>query len=282
MIRWPLAAICAALTLCNPGSLDGQAERPAGLGEGDAHIRGRVVDLGTGTPLAGAEVTIRSADGARSDRVVTPEDGTFLFAFVPLGSYDIEIRRLAYEDLDLSVDTGDGRQVSIQAHMVHDALEMEPLVVTSANRDRLEWAGFYDRRQAGLGRFFTRAEVQDRNVMHLSDLFRSIPGYRVIPSRSGPTRTIVGRGNCQPTLYVDGVRLRTVGGGNLDQVLEPDHLEGLEVYSGAQTPAQFQAGRCGTVVAWTHTPSERSDEPFEWRRFGIVLGLVVATFTFVF
>ncbi|MFW5904815.1 MAG: hypothetical protein ACOCUZ_01230, partial [bacterium] len=109
-----------------------------------------------------------------------------------------------------------------------------------------------------------------------------IAGFRVVPSRTTADQMVVGRGNCQPSIYIDGVLVRTVAGTDLDQVLPPDHLEGLEVYSASQTPGQFIAGRCGTIVAWTHTPTNADGHPMDWGRLGAAAGIVLAVFTLMF
>ena len=61
------------------------------------------------------------------------------------------------------------------------------------------------------------------------------------------TRHRHGRG-CALTVYVDGVRTLDP---NLNQV-PPDWLIAMEVYVGAETPAQYRTSdNCGAVLLWT-------------------------------
>lgn len=273
-----------ALLLGSAAPLAAQ-ERPdthPGLGEGETHVRGLVSDRATNEPLAGTSVILRRVDSPLSGLRVTDSDGGFHFAEIPAGVYELEFRHLGFQEVFATVEMDAGGYVDVQVRMVPAAVELDPVVVTSSRRDRLALAGFYDRRQSASGHFITRDEIQDRRVNRVSQLFRSIAGFRVIPSRQTSDHMVVGRGNCQPSLYIDGVLMRTVAAWELDHVLQPDHLEGLEVYSASQTPGQFLAGRCGTIVAWTHTPTGADGHPFEWTRLGAAAGLVVAVFTLMF
>lgn len=261
---------------------DPDPEAHEGLSQGETHVRGFVTDRSTGRVLPGVSVIMRRTDGGASALRMTGDDGTFHFAAVRSGVYQMELRHIGYQDVDLTLDTGDGDHTEVRVEMVPAAVELEPVVVTSSRRDRLALAGFYDRRRITAGHFITRDEIQSRQVFRVSQLFRSVAGFSVVPMSNGFEQLVIGRGNCHPALYIDGVLQQTVAGSQIDQVLRPDHVEGLEIYSASQTPGQFLAGRCGTIVAWTHTPTSVDGHPFEWRRFGAAAGLVVAVFTVLF
>jgi hypothetical protein len=283
-VDWFALAVLGLLggTLGSPFVLTAQEPPREGLGEGIVSIRGTVVDRVNREPIVGAEVLVRSTDREASDVRITGESGAFHFAAVPPGLYDVQIRRLGYTSLDLVLDAEGGQLVSAHIELVPAALELEPIVVTSQSRDRLDWVGFRQRSATSVGHFLTRGDIEQLDVARVSQLFRGMAGFRVVPSTSGTGSTVVGRGNCQPTYYLDGILMGDMSGGQLDQVVQPEYLEGLEVYSGAQTPGQFQTGRCGTVVAWTHTPSDRVGHVFDWRRAAAAAALVLATFTLAF
>ena len=71
-------------------------------------------------------------------------------------------------------------------------------------------------------------------------------------------------GYCRPDLYVDGVLFR---GGDLeiDEVLNPDQIDGIEVYTKpALAPMQFanNMSGCGSIVVWrrkTPDPQRKRD-----------------------
>ncbi len=63
-------------------------------------------------------------------------------------------------------------------------------------------------------------------------------------------------GYCTPAIYVDGAPTAGFSAGDLDAMVQPDQIEGIEVYtSSAQTPPQFSQGLrdCGVVAVWTRT-----------------------------
>lgn len=256
------------------------AQTPAtGLERGNAHVRGWVQDRVTGNPVPGAVVHIHRADGDGSKFDFTDEDGAFGFAAIPVGSYELAIEALGYKTLTLDVDPDGDTPLDVRARLAPSGVELDPIVATSARQGRLHTVGFHQRERGGIGRFYTRDQILGMGLMELSDLFRRIPGFRVVTGRFGPGGDVLGRGNCRPALYIDGVRTQTSAG--MDDILRPEHLAGLEVYSGAQSPGEFQGGRCGTIVAWTHVPDRGIGHP-SLRQIGVAAGFVAAILLFAF
>jgi hypothetical protein len=58
---------------------------------------------------------------------------------------------------------------------------------------------------------------------------------------------------CRPDFYINGMFMPGVGASELDALADPDEIVGIEVYSGAKTPVQFQRPRtgCGSILVWT-------------------------------
>jgi outer membrane receptor for ferrienterochelin and colicin len=106
-----------------------------------------------------------------------------------------------------------------------------------------------DQRQT-FAKFLDQEEIRKRSPMYSSDLFRSVPGIS-IKSANYNGNTIRIRG-CQPMLWVDGQR---VPGAELDEVIPPDDIAGIEFYTSmAGVPAQYmerQNRACGTIMVWT-------------------------------
>ena len=71
----------------------------------------------------------------------------------------------------------------------------------------------------------------------------------VFQSAARAMRSSSGRGNCTPTLYVDGRRDMS---GEFD-IYRADELGGIEVYSRqTMVPAEFmEMGGCGVIAVWT-------------------------------
>ncbi len=105
-------------------------------------------------------------------------------------------------------------------------------------------------RRQTFAKFLDQDDIRKRSPMYSSDLFRSVPGISINPSNyNGNTIRIRG---CQPMLWVDGQR---VPGAELDEVIPPDDIAGIEFYTSmAGVPAQYieRANRaCGTIMVWT-------------------------------
>jgi outer membrane cobalamin receptor len=155
-------------------------------------------------------------------------------------------------------------------------IQLEALVVVSERRDSWFLEDFQQRRETRSGSFFDREDIEQRQPMNTSDLFRMVPGARVLPS--GPFgQTVRLRGGCEPALWVDGLPLRTVEG--MDDILSAMDLEALEVYHGVNLPVQFGSNPCGAIVAWTRRgePGPPGRGSF-WRRLAFAAGFVTLAF----
>jgi hypothetical protein len=154
---------------------------------------------------------------------------------------DLSARRPAQVavTLDNRVATLEGVRVTDRA-----AAETGPLAEFEARRKR-----------GGFGGSSREEEMQQRNAFIVSDALRVIPGCawcRAGGGTQGERR--LGRGGCEMNVFVDGNRMIN-GASDLDDVVRPQDVAGIEVYNGAAgMPAQF-ASAGGTVAAssriWT-------------------------------
>jgi hypothetical protein len=131
-------------------------------------------------------------------------------------------------------------------------------VRVSASRLRFDpnQSGFEDRRRSGVGRYLTPTDIERRGAIVIADIFRSMPGVRVEIDPQGFEKRIMMRGpfgDCQPSIYLDGFRFDSISAGDLDGWARPGRLSGVEIYSEASVPPQYQQGMtgCGTVLLWT-------------------------------
>lgn len=265
-----------------PPALAAQAEEGAGA-RGDAPgIVGVIVDRETLQPIEAASVILRPADGgvdAAPAPVLTDASGRFLFAGLGDGEYTIEIERIGYESLESSIVYRAALGLRVDAQLVNEAVELEPLlVVADARSHNLAANGFYDRRRGGMGRFVTRDEIASRNAFQLTDVLRTMPGVQIRPSRVGAGVVLL-RGGCIADVYVDGVR--TVSPFPVDDVLQAGDVEGLEVYHASEVPARFGTTTCGAVMIWTYTPNPGTrGNPFTLGRALAAVGFVALALFF--
>lgn len=215
---------------------------------GDGRLQGRVRAGPRGRPLEGVIVGLELGATTR-----TSASGEWSLAGLPTGTRNLEVRRVGFYPVRIPVDVVPG------APPVEVALaEFEAVLDTvrvRASRWRLQDTGFEERRRSGAGRYLTTTDLLATPVIFTSDVFLRIPGMRVdrtmLGGRALSMRGAFGR--CAPAVYIDGMWMRNLAADDIDAFVSPDEVAGIEVYSGAFVPAQFQEGLggCGSIVIWT-------------------------------
>jgi hypothetical protein len=138
-----------------------------------------------------------------------------------------------------------------------------------SSRDR---SGFIERVRTGPGRYITSGQIAKRPATFASDLFKTISGLRIgfatdtlasdmviavsPDDMRNSDRRILMRGIagdwCAPVIYLDGLAQPGIGADEIDAWLDPKDIEGIEIYSEATVPTQFQKwrGGCGSIMIW--------------------------------
>lgn len=266
-----------------PATLElGQALRvPLNLAFGDAaeiatsgRVIGRVMDRSTNQPIPNALV----GAGPAGLTAVSDGAGRFQIDGVPEGLQSIQVRHIAFGDTETAFQMPSDGTLEIEVKLDPAVVAVDPLEVqiVGIRSHKLEMAGFYQRRdwseRLGLGAFMTRFEIEQRGAARVSHVLQGFPRVRMIRgnclgsfcdypiiSTSNPAcrelkregvATVVG-----PSLYINGRRMRHVGGATIDDWAHPGDLAGIEVYTGSgDLPGEFSdanAQRCGAIVIWT-------------------------------
>ena len=208
-----------------------------------------VVRTTSGKPAAGANVQVL----AGGDTFLTDETGTFTLHGVPAGTQIIEVRQVGYEPKRTSVDIsphGDSRVV-----VVLDARAVVLDTVKTVGKKR-DMTGFERRMKSGMGTYITRDDIQERGSIQATDILRQVPGVDVVFDGSDyqirMSRAQYGN-RCAPKIYVDGT-LNASGADNINQVVNPNDIVGMEIYKGvSEVPVEYAQGgaTCGVVLIWT-------------------------------
>lgn len=214
---------------------------------GVANVRGVVVSEKK-VPLSGVRVSALGRDWT----AITDSAGRF-FARMPAGSQTLELRALGYapERQPLHLRPDADTTVSVTLTSLKTVLDTIRIVATRVfDRDR---SGFQKRMRIAAGYHFDHARIQRNRPFDLSTLLRSVPSLRVVGA--GIDRTIEvrrGRFQCTPALWMDGMPLSSDLLGQVDFLVRPDELDGVEVYVGPETPYEFlRSGTCGAILLWT-------------------------------
>ena len=260
----------------------GLVAQDAGLAPGvDDGVRvfGSVVNRTTEEPIASASIAIVQAglDGDTAWTGVSDTDGRFRTDVLPVGGYELAIDALPFSPLSHLLVLPEAGIVDVLAQMVRVDFALEPVVVSARRLTKLEREGFYERRQRTAGYFLSREDIRNRAAMRVSDLFRTIPGARVIQGAFGRGDIIRLRGGCLPVIVLDGIAMGS--GLRIDELFTIAGLEGIEVHHSATAPPQY-AGMttCGVIMLWSREPVSGEGGAITWTRGLVAAGLAVLIF----
>jgi len=217
-----------------------------------AALFGTVRDT-AGAPVSLARLTLSNV------LAISDSTGRFFLAGLPTGQGKLLVRRLGFEPLDLSLSLFAGRADSLTVVLTLLPQDLPGVTTRADALAAVQLASFYRHRQAGVGHFLDRGEIESKHVQRLSDIMRRIPGMRLSSDRAGRASLRSGRStggrDCPPDMWIDGVRAPGLG---IDDIPLGD-VEAIEIYGGpAGVPPEMNSRLgnpgCGVVVIWTRLP----------------------------
>lgn len=203
--------------------------------EGTATLAGIVRGSG-GRPIANAQVRVVGA--APTSR--TDANGWFSLTGLPSGTQEIEVRELGFPVQRQPVDLRRGRTVhhEIQLEGVQ-TLEGMRAVGTRSRYEKFET----NRRLSLTGHFLTQEEIEKRHAQNTSELFASIPSFRVVGD--GPDAKVINtRGNCRPNVVVDYMQFQEIN------TIPPSLIAGIEAYPTINGAPKEFTNLCGVIRIW--------------------------------
>ncbi|MEX1183923.1 MAG: carboxypeptidase regulatory-like domain-containing protein [Gemmatimonadota bacterium] len=249
-------------------------------------LRGTVRSNVTDAPISGTRVTaLTGTDGREEGSATTDSIGEFVIRVGHPGIYRIAAVHPAFLAATFAeVEVEAGEEVTLSLRLVDGAVPLPPLEVVGRRTSRNSTLdGYFDRLQrygrGGPGRFLTRQAIADVNPPTLMQALQVGMGLRVqYRPETGYTPFIVRGTSCVPRTYLDGMSIEPW---ELDALVPPSEIEGVEVYSGPVQPPPAYADRsgCGVILVWSRRDSENM-QPMTWRRwatFGGLVGLLLGT-----
>jgi len=229
-------------------------------------VSGSVVEGGTGSVLRDVAVGLHTSDGLTVGAVESDSLGRFELHAPEAGSYFLTASKLGYVDLthgDFYLDEGD-RPV-LEIFLRPTPIELEGIDVSAEEippverlgRLRLQTSGFFDRKNAGFGEFFSPEMIEELQPINFTDIVARLPrvavdGGILVFTRFGMP--------CEPNIWINGILVLgdRVGGSDELRVIDDRVLVGevlgVEVYrSRVSTPMEYAGpgSECGTVLIWT-------------------------------
>jgi hypothetical protein len=220
--------------------------------KGQAALTGRVVN-GAGQPVVGARVDVLGTLGA----TLTRENGEFSLNELPSGTQTVVVRQIGFAPEEVAVELSTRAPQRVTVALTRAAQVLRPVEVTATADAGLDKVGFNQRRRGAGGYFITTEDLEKRAPNLLTDVFRTVPSLRVVPS--GTDYVIENARNPMNgcvNYYVDGAPWQAIFPGDVDRLLPTWEIAAIEVYNGANTPMQFQSpgqSNCAAIVIWSKT-----------------------------
>ena len=236
-----------------------------------AVLTGTVLRDSSGTPLAGAEVSLPGLQRSAT----TNFRGEFRISRLPAGSASLTIRAVGFVALNDTITLADGAGVDREFILRAVPQRLDTVVATAPERKYISpgLQEFEERRKQGFGYFIEdtvlRKEQNRDMVMLLLGHIPNLTRIRMPPNQvyvgtarkcgAGPVFLSCRSGNsaCPVTLYINGALVysatQRVELPNL-QTYRIDEYAGVEFYpGGASMPVKYNAtdAGCGTLLLWT-------------------------------
>jgi len=219
--------------------------------------------------VEGAELSLIDSTGTSVLLVLSDSIGMFRIAAPKAGRYEVLAMRLGFASVRAEVEVGEREIVEVELRMAEEAIPLEPILVVARREIRRGTLDeFYDRmgrnRQRGVGWFFDREDIEQREDIRLPFLLNSAPG--VFLSEAGESVQMRSQGEfCAPQVFVDGFETSY-------RELQLMDLEGIEIYRGRWEHVDgYFPSDCGMIFLW-----RKPDwgHPFSWGRVVIAGGLL--------
>jgi hypothetical protein len=194
-------------------------------------------------------------------KIGTGPNGRFRITKVPAGQYLVIVKRVGYHPTSSVVEVPVADTARLAYTLNQLAQTLDGVVVTEKSLS-VRMMEFEARRRAGQGQFMTQEEIEKRNSVFPTELFRKFLSIDVAPSRNSAMTEYYAlskreggnptMGACPMQVYLDQVPLPTPF--NLDLLPSPRDLAGIEVYAGSATiPPQYNGPNrgCGVILVWT-------------------------------
>lgn len=231
-------------------------------------IVGRVIENETGEPIKGVDITVRGPHGGYMGHRITDERGMFEYFAKRGRGIRFAAERMGYKRNTTPILFFDHHDFfRVELRLARNAVLLAPLevIARSGRRESAMLTEFRYRLAHGQGHYFTRKDIEKRNPNRVTDMLAELPGVRLQSSGRGLRRVVhmarTDATHCPTQIWVDGFLINPQGvmppgvdDYAIDDVVQPQDVEGIEVYSGLSTvPPEFlnRWAQCGVVAIWT-------------------------------
>lgn len=218
--------------------------------QGNATLRGRVLDKASKAPISAAE--IRLVTGGRTTN--SDSSGRYVLAALPAGEQQVVVVTTAYPVFHFTIALGSNEDLVRDIELDSAPPPTLPEVTVKAKEPvSYRLVDFERRRRIGRGQYLTRDEIERNGSSNLQDAVRAMRGVLVECGGGGGCFARMARApmRCLPDYVVDG---------RVDNSFGPTtpirDIEAVEVYTGpGDVPGEFagSSAGCGVIVIWTRS-----------------------------
>lgn len=237
-------------------------ETNAAVGSGSPRasgiLRGKIVNA-DGAPIARARIAVEK------DTLValTNQQGNFTLEGITTGTRSVSVRSLGFEPTETVVAIRAGAPSQLDLKLAKFVPVLNSVIVSAKRDASLERIGFTERKASASGKFFTPADLEQRNPLKLNYLLETVTTLRTRRTATGQSY-VTGRDNTCITYFVDGTRWSTPARQDPDDpdssspnaFLSGGELAAVEIYDALSAPPEFatqgyNGQSCAAVVIWT-------------------------------
>jgi TonB-dependent starch-binding outer membrane protein SusC len=223
-------------------------------------VTGRVLDVATQQPLAGAQVSIAGT----ALGTLTNQQGGFLIPNVPVGMREVRASLIGYAQGAQAIDVPAGGTATINFQLRQSALAIEGVVVTATGELQRV------RERGNTVSQIPMADIQLAPITRMSDVLQGRSAGVVVRQPSGTTGTgsrVRIRGSAsaslgnQPLIVIDGIRVNDapesmsfgVGGQTPSRLedINPEEIESIEILKGPAAAALYGTAAATGVIQVT-------------------------------
>lgn len=245
-------------------------------------IRGKVTDVATGRPIAGATVSVTGTTIVSG----TSAAGEYVLSNVPSGSQEVVARRIGYARMNQTTTVSAGSDTQLDFGMRVSAATLDAVVVTGT-------AGDAEKRT--LGNSITQLDASEitakTTVTNVTEILQArTPGVSILGGSGAPgtageirIRGASSMAGYRPIILIDGIRFNSdslggfsaTGGGTAGlaqstQVtsalnnLNPEDIESIEVIKGPAAATLYGAEASNGVIQIITKKGQRGSQPLRW------------------
>ena len=221
-------------------------------------VRGTVTDEATGAPVKAADLKLLTANGQRISRVASDDAGRFEMVLPHGKTVYIQIDRIGYSAAkSAALVAKSGEMLELNVKLSPNAVAVSGVEVVAHKPVDWRLRGFYDRasayRNSGLGHIYTRTDLEKHSISMPSQILRGV--------------------GARPEMYCSGIKAYIdnvpVLWDDVDLLVSPEDLEGVEIYRDTDIPADLFAfsrlddmtAPCMLVMFWRKPYAELNARP---------------------